>query len=127
MEGELDGEFLFLADPSQFKFTTWSDKVVVIFKQKLQLKICVIVKFWYDFGLEVHLTAYISLHFLRFHWLKTPVKGMHKVYCTLQGILHITEHTTHHYTKHRAYCTTQITLHFAMHTTQHKAYYTSKA
>ena len=34
------------------------------------------VQFWYNFGLEVHLTAYISLHFLRFHWLKTPVKGM---------------------------------------------------
>ena len=30
----------------------------------------------YDFGLEVHLIAYISLHFLRFHRLKTPGEGM---------------------------------------------------
>ena len=39
--------------------------------------------FWFNFDLnfgtiQVHLSAYISQHFLRFHWLKTPVKGMHE-------------------------------------------------
>ena len=33
LEGELDGELLLVADPSQFKSTTWSDKVVVTFEQ----------------------------------------------------------------------------------------------
>ena len=31
LEGELDGELLLVADPSQLKFTTWSDKAVVTF------------------------------------------------------------------------------------------------
>ena len=91
LEGELDGELLLVADPSQFKYTTWSDKAVVTFEQNCKLQSATLdfcshkfisvlfqVKFWCDFGLEVHLTAYISQHFLRFHWLKTPVKGMHE-------------------------------------------------
>ena len=42
LKGDLDGEFLLVADPSQFKSTTWSHKIVdVTFKQKLQLKIFV--------------------------------------------------------------------------------------
>ena len=39
LESELEGEFWLVADPSQCKSTTWSDKVVVTFKQKLQPKI----------------------------------------------------------------------------------------
>ena len=89
LEGELDGELLLVADPSQFKYTTWSDKAVVTFEQNCKLQSATLdfcshkfisvqyqVQFWCDFGLEVHLTAYISLYFLRFHWLKAPVKGM---------------------------------------------------
>ena len=41
LEGELDGELLLVVDPSQFKSATLSVKVVVTFKQKLQLEIFV--------------------------------------------------------------------------------------
>ena len=38
LEGELDRELLLVADPSQFKYTTWSYKVVVTFEQNCKLQ-----------------------------------------------------------------------------------------
>ena len=54
LEGELDWELWLVADPSQCKSTTWSDKVVVTFEQKLQLRFLfpqvhfdsILVRFW---------------------------------------------------------------------------------
>ena len=49
LEGEQDGELLLEADPLQLKSTTWSDKVVVTFEQKVQLKIFVPTSsFWFN-------------------------------------------------------------------------------
>ena len=38
LEGELDGEFWLVADPSQCESATWSDIVVVNFEQSCSLR-----------------------------------------------------------------------------------------
>ena len=50
LEDEIDWELWLVADPSQCKSTTWSDKVVLTFEQKLHLYIYFHTSsFWLDF------------------------------------------------------------------------------
>ena len=50
LEDEIDWELWLVAYPSQCKSTTWSDKVVLTFEQKLQLYIYFHTSsFWLDF------------------------------------------------------------------------------